>query len=185
MRKQQPKLFEGLRAKDLDGLVDHIFTVDQYRSKMGEDKDIVVLGFRVDDKFPAIDLVEFIEKGYPWVIDADVSSGEMYDGDYIVFVEGERSQDLPENIIDMMEDIMNLTDQDIEDWRLRYQSKTKDHKLDVDTIKELVPLTAEDYKAKYGKDDLDKLKTAAGVPVDTTAPVNDFTESLRVAAGIK
>jgi hypothetical protein len=29
------------------------------------------------------------------------------------------------------------------------------------------------------------MKSAAGVPVTTTAPVNDFTESLRVAAGLK
>ena len=32
--------------------------------------------------------------------------------------------------------------------------------------------------------EMDKLKTAAGVKVDTKAPKNDFTESLRIAAGI-
>jgi len=32
---------------------------------------------------------------------------------------------------------------------------------------------------------IDAMKAVAGVPVTTTAPVNDFTESLRVAAGLK
>jgi hypothetical protein len=55
-------------------------------------------------------------------------------------------------------------------------------------------LTPAKYRAKYEKDtaeddaqtrELDQLKTAAGVDVTTTAPVNEFTESLRRAAGIK
>ena len=53
-----------------------------------------------------------------------------------------------------------------------------------------MPLTPAKYRAKYEKDaeedrQLDQLKTAAGVDVTTTAPVNEFTESLRRAAGIK
>jgi len=53
----------------------------------------------------------------------------------------------------------------------------------------LVPLTSEAYKAKFGKDEqkaeLDKLKAVAGVKVDTKAPKNEFTESLRNLAGIR
>ena len=33
--------------------------------------------------------------------------------------------------------------------------------------------------------ELDEMKTAAGVKVTTTAPVNEFTNSVRVAAGLK
>ena len=40
------KLFnEGLKAGDLEGVVSNKFSVDQYKSKMGEDKNILVLGF--------------------------------------------------------------------------------------------------------------------------------------------
>jgi len=44
MHQVQPqhKLFEGLRSKDLKDLVDNVFTIDQFKSKMGEDKDVVV-----------------------------------------------------------------------------------------------------------------------------------------------
>jgi hypothetical protein len=36
----------------------------------------------------------------------------------------------------------------------------------------------------YGQEVIDQLKTAAGLDVDTKAPKNDFTESLRNLAGI-
>jgi hypothetical protein len=49
----------------------------------------------------------------------------------------------------------------------------------------LIPATPEEYQQKFGKKDLDSLKAAAGVRVDTKAPKNDYTESLRIAAGIK
>lgn len=62
---------------------------------MGKDEDVVVISFKVKDKFPAIDLMEFIEKGYTFVLDADMSSGEERDGTYSVFVELERSKDVP------------------------------------------------------------------------------------------
>ena len=58
------QLNEGLRSGDLRNYVSEVFTVDRYSSKMGEDHDIVVLGFRVREKNPAIDMMEFIEKGW-------------------------------------------------------------------------------------------------------------------------
>ena len=61
------QLNEGLRSGDLRNYVSEVFTVDRYSSKMGEDQDVVVLGFRVREKNPAIDMMEFIEKGYPFI----------------------------------------------------------------------------------------------------------------------
>jgi hypothetical protein len=145
----------------------------------------VVISFKVVGKDPAADLVSFIEKGYTWVIDADVSSGEMDDGDYIVFVEAERNRNIAENIMTMMDDIMNITEQELDEWRVRYYTDNTDHKLDQDSLKKLIPATPEEYQQKFGTKELDSLKAAAGVRVDTKAPKNDYTESLRVAAGIK
>jgi hypothetical protein len=86
-----------------------------------------------------------------------------------------------------MEDVMNLTEQDISDWRVRYYKSTVDHDLSEEVLEEIIPLSPKAYNAKYGQDtaELDAMKAVAGVPVTTTAPVNDFTESLRVAAGLK
>ena len=183
---------------DLKRLVHDELHIDEYKSKMGDDADVCVISFKVTGKEPSADLVSFVEKGYDYVLDADVSSGEKEGGDYLVFVEFERTPKLPEQIIQVMEDLMNLTDQEISDWRVRYYKSTEDHDLTAETLEQIIPLTPEAYDAKYGDEeeieveepkditqDLDAMKAVAGVPIDTKAPVNDFTESLRVAAGLK
>ena len=190
------QLNENLEHNDLKRLVHPELHIDEYKSKMGDDSDVCVVSFKVSGKEPAADLVSFIEKGYEFVLDADVSSGEKEGGDYLVFVELERTEELPEQIITIMEDLMNLTEQELSDWRVRYHKSSVDHDLTIESLKELIVLSPEAYSRKYDKDDeediehanqeeLDQMKTAAGVPVTTTAPVNDFTESLRIAAGIK
>jgi hypothetical protein len=179
------QLNEGLEGGDLARLVHPELHIDEFKSKLGKDEDVCVVSLKVSDKEPAQDLMSFYEKGYDWIIDSDISSGEMSDGDYVVFVEIERTKDLPRHIMDMMEDTMNLTEQDLSDWRVRYHTSTTDHELSEESLRNLIPLTKEDYNRKYGKEDIDKLKAAAGVQVDTKAPKNDFTESLRALAGIK
>jgi hypothetical protein len=63
-----------------------MFEVDTFKSKMGEDRDVCVITFQVKDREPAKDLMEFIEKGYEFVLDSDVSSGENSKGEYAVFI---------------------------------------------------------------------------------------------------
>jgi hypothetical protein len=192
-------LRENLEMGDLARLVHDELHIDEYKSKMGTDADVCVISFKVSGKEPSADLVSFIEKGYNFVLDADVSSGEKEGGDYLVFVELERSDKLPEQIMEIMEDIMNLTDQKTEEWRVRYYKSTADNELTQESLASIVPLTPEAYDAKYGDEDeevdstepeditqdLDAMKAAAGVQVTTTAPKNEYTESLRVAAGLK
>lgn len=179
-----PNLFEGLEQGDLARLIHPELHVDEFKSKLGDDQDVIVLSFKVDTKEPASDLVAFIEKGYDWVIDADISSGEMDDGSYIVFVELDRSEKAPENIMSLMTDLMNLTEQNVEDWRVRYFKSHTERALDQTALEELIPLTPEVYDSEYGQASIDSLKTAAGIDVDTKAPKNDYTESLRNLAGI-
>ena len=181
------KLNENLELGDLKRLVHDELHIDEYKSKMGDDADVCVLSFKVSDKEPSNDLVNFIEKGYDWVLDADVSSGEKEDGDYLVFIELERTPELPSQIIQLMTELMNLTDQDIADWRFRYRKSTDEHSLEEENFRKIVPLTPEAYNTKYKReqDEIDAMKAAAGVAVDTEAPKNEYTESLRIAAGIK
>jgi hypothetical protein len=151
---------------------------------MGNDEDMVVVSFKVGGKEPAQDLVNFVEKGYDWVVDADTSAGEMDDGDYIVFVEMERTPQVPEQIMKLITDMVELSENAIEDWRVYYHKDSREH--DLDSMSTLIPKTPKDYLTKVSRDteELDKLKAASGVRVDTKAPKNDYTESLRIAAGI-
>ena len=180
----QSNITEGLEQDDLKRLVHNELHIDEFKSKMGKDEDVVVISFKVTGREPAEDLVNFVEKGYDWVIDADVSSGEMDDGDYIVFVEADRTQDMPEFIVGLMEDLMNLTDQKISDWRLMFRSSLEEFEITADNIRANVPLSSEDYLRRFGSKGLDEMRNAAGVPVTTKAPKNDYTQSIRSLAGI-
>jgi len=176
---------EGAERGDLARLVQPELHIDEFRSKLGRDEDVCVLSFKVSGKEPALDLVSFIEKGYSWVIDADVSSGEMDDGDFLVFVEIERDRELAENIISLMLDTMNLTSQDIKEWKFRYHKDRQYHEITEENIARIVPSTADEYRKKYGPKAIDDVKTAAGLPVESRAPKNEYTESIRIAAGIR
>jgi hypothetical protein len=180
-------LRENLENGDLRRLVHTELHIDEYKSKMGDDADVCVISFKVSGKEPSSDLVSFIEKGYDFVLDADVSSGEKEGGDYLVFVELDRTSELPEQIIKVMQDLMNLTGQNINDWRVRYYKSTEDHALNEETLRTLIPLSPKLYSAKFDTEQstIDSLKVAAGVDVNTTAPVNEYTDSLRIAAGLK
>ena len=186
LQQRRQQFNEGLEAGDLARLVHNEIHVDEYKSKMGNDEDMVVVSFKVGGKDPAIDLVNFIEKGYDWVIDADTSAGEMEDGDYIVFVEMERTPQVPAQVMEMLNDLVGLTENEVSSWRLRYHKDSQEKECNEETLRSLIPSTPKEYLGTVGRDReaLDKLKAASGVKVDTKAPKNDYTESLRIAAGI-
>ena len=53
------KINEGLRAGDLEGTIEKRFSVDQYKSKMGDDRNICVLAFVATNAEAAKDLERF------------------------------------------------------------------------------------------------------------------------------
>lgn len=118
-------------------MVDPLFEIDTYRSKMGEDRDVCVLTFKVKDRSPAKDMMEFLEKGYPFVLDSDVSSGENDNGDYFVFVELPRTSRLAEQVKDLLYGVRKLTG--IDDWQFRYHKQSRSRPLTYEALKEAVP----------------------------------------------
>ena len=137
------QLNEGLRPLDLKEMVHPTFEVDTYRSKMGEDRDVCVLSFHVKDRAPAKDMMEFIEKGYHFVLDSDVSSGENEDGEYSVFVELPRSSRLAEHIREVTYGIKKLTG--IEDFKFKYHQQNGIHDVTEQSLKDVIPATPEAY----------------------------------------
>lgn len=137
---------EGLRHGDLKDFVSDVFTVDHFKSKMGEDRDIVVIGFRVREKHPAMDLMEFIEKGYKFILDGDMSSGEEQDGQYQVFVEIERTPNLPGQLKELLSGVGQLCN--CYEWKFRYQKSSSLVEFNEQTVMENIPLTAADYEMK-------------------------------------
>lgn len=161
--------------------------MDEFKSKIGSDEEIVVLSFAVQGKDPALDLVNFIEKSYDWVLDADASSGELDDGSYMVFIECDREPELADHLVDMFSDLGNLTEIQQQEWTIAYPKLHTTAGVDAEELRGMIPLTVSDYNNQFQQQqrDLDKLKNAAGIRVETRAPTNSFTESLRIAAGIR
>lgn len=181
------KLFEGLEQGDLKRLIIPELHIDEFKSKMGTDEDIIVVSFKVKEKQPANALMVFMETGYEFILDGDVSSGVMDDGDYIVFAEIERNREAPKLIMRLIDDILNLTDQDITEWQFQYRKNAKLYDLTEENIANIVPLAPKIYKQKFKDSDneITAMQEAARVPINKTAPINSWTEHLRVAAGLK
>ena len=146
----------GLQAKDLRSLVYDIFEIDSFKSKLGEDKDIVVLSFSVKSQEPANDLMNFLEKGYPFVLDADVTSGEQPDGTYKVFVEMERGRDIPQQITEIVDGVKKLAD--LDELKFRYYKSFDSMNANEQNISETVPLDVEGYEIRVNENNLNNYK---------------------------
>ena len=70
----------------MEGLLKPTIHVDEFSSKMGDDDEIIVASFFVRDKSAAKDLMNWFEKGYDFVIDSDMSPGEIKPNRYLVYV---------------------------------------------------------------------------------------------------
>lgn len=162
------QLNEGLRPMDLKEMVHPTFDVDTFRSKMGEDRDVCVVAFQVKDRSPARDLMEFIEKGYDFVLDSDVSAGENTNGEYSVFVEISRTPKLAEQIKELMYGVKKLTG--IDDFKFKYHKEHQVHEVTEDTLKSLIPPTAKEYDNK-----MNKLKTEDVKKFFTKTLMDDLT----------
>ena len=146
----------GLQANDLRSLVYDVFEIDSYKSKMGEDKDIVVLSFSVKSQEPANDLMHFLEKGYPFVLDSDVTSGEQPDGTYKVFVEMERGRDIPDQITEIVDGVKKLAD--LNELKFRYYKSFDSLNADAQNIAETVPLDGDGYEIRVNENNLNNYK---------------------------
>lgn len=138
------QLNENLHESDLKDLVKKVFEIDSYKSKIGDDEEIIVLSFTVDSEDPAKDLENFIEMGYSFVLDADTSIGEMEDGTYKVFVEIERNQNAIKYILKLLDGISKLTD--IDTMRFRYFKSFTSYAATEENLTNVVPLDKDTYR---------------------------------------
>ena len=147
------QLNENLRANDLNGLINKVFGIDSYKSKIGDDESIVVLSFLSDSEEPAKDLENFIEMGYDFVLDADVSPGENDDNTYTIFVELERSRHVAEQIYELLAGIELLTGMD--DMRFRYFKSFKSQDATLENLEAAIPTDKNSYERATKRNSLD------------------------------
>ena len=147
---------EGLKAGDLEGVVSKRFSVDQFKSKMGEDRNIMVLAFSVDSLAAAKDLERFAETGYKEVLDADATPGSLEDGKHRVFVEFARVESVDQHVRRFLDDLSKLTN--IEKFEFTYHKRTVPFEASAKNLADVLPRTPEAYSQKINSLKLGEIK---------------------------
>ena len=150
-------LKEGLKAGDLEGVVHKRFSVDQFKSKMGEDRNIMVLAFTVDGLAPAKDLERFAETGYKEVLDADATPGTLEDGKHRVFVEFARKEGVDRHVYKFLDDLKKLTN--TETFEFTYHKDKTPFEASSANLAKILPLTPIAYTQKIQGMRLGEIKT--------------------------
>lgn len=125
--------------------------VDNYKSKMGKDREVVVISFSCITEKAASGVSNFVEKSFIDVLDTEVSPNPDVTNRYIVFIELKRDNKFVNNFCELIKDIENVSD-DV-DWNIRVGRNKSTFKKD-------------DKKLKYA---LDKLVSMYDI--------NEFMES--------
>lgn len=175
-------LLEGLQYKDLDGMMKSTVHVDEFAAKMGDDDDIVVISFFVRDLQAAKDLVNWFEKGYDFVLDADRSPGEIKPSRYLVYVEIRRRSGAPSAVQTLLDDLGTLTEFEPDDWQMRYQGRTQPWS--EQAFAEAVPLTPNAYR-QANQGELNEMRAAAGLSHRAVHVPSADVRSLQSMAGIR
>lgn len=178
----KPLVLEGLQYKDFDGMMKPTVHVDEFAAKLGDDADVIVLSFFVRDRQAARDLMAWFEKGYDFVLDADVSPGEIKPSRYLVYVEIRRRNAAPRHIQTLLDDLSTLTEFEPEDWEFVYEDGEFDW--NPEEFAKRIPLTPDEYRGRH-ESDLNEVRAAAGLE---TKPVHEVTAEgrlLQSLAGIR
>lgn len=180
-KQPQPPLFEALEYKDMVGMIKPTIHVDEFASKMGDDADIIVLSFFVRSEQAARDLMNWFEKGYDWVLDADRSPGEIRPGRYLVYVEMRRRSSAGKRVADLVDDLTTLTEHQPQDWQMVYDDQ--EVPFSQETFDSMVPRSPRDYREQK-ETDLNEMRIAAGIEPNVVVEHTPEIRSLQSAAGI-
>jgi hypothetical protein len=163
------------------GMLKPTVHVDEFASKMGDDDEIIVLSFFVRSQHAAKDLVDWFEKGYDWVMDADSSPGEIGPGRYLVYAEIRRRNRAAQQIEIMLEDLGTLTEFDLADWKMHY--KDQEFAFTKENFAEHVPLSPKAYREQTERS-LNEMRVAAGLDPHQIYDRDQELKNLQAVAGI-
>lgn len=165
----------------MEGLVKPTIHVDEFTSKMGDDDDIIVISFFVRNPDAAKDLMNWFERGYDFVIDADRSPGEIKTNRYLVFVEIRRRSSAGAQVNQLLDDLSTLTEYEPKDWTMVYEGT--DTPFTQEDFERIIPLSPKAYREVHDKD-LNEVRVAAGLPVKNYYEQDKYITALQANAGI-
>lgn len=148
---------EGLAFEEMQGLVNSVVSIDQYKPKVGEDADTVVVALTVQYEKPAADLSNFIETGISEHLDVEASPAPNDNGEYKVFVEFSRNEKLFDNISVMLNNINRITS-DKGDWQFTAYKLDDPRTFDKERFARDIVTDPELYRAKFQPTEAQKVK---------------------------
>jgi hypothetical protein len=113
----------------------------------------------------AQDLVDWLERGYEWIIDSETSPGEVFDKKYYVFAEMNRRSSAAKRIVELLDDLSTLTALKLDDWELKVDDKKI--KATVEDIENNVILNPTEY-TRTEEHELNEWREIAGIPASKT-----------------
>ena len=185
-----------MKHGELIDLVIPKVSLDEFSPKTGENKDVIVLGFCVDDLEPTKDLSNFIETGAYETLDVEASPASNDEGHYMVFVEMKRNEEVFEKLNKIIHDVENLSGKLL--WKVKPYYAEEDYKLSENTWKEFVIVEPdmyvdkktfqerrveakeEEYKENLGNFLIDSLMSNVSLDKDTEKDTIQFTRGKRV-----
>ena len=175
---------EGLDYHDLEGIMLPIVSVDEYAAQMGRDSEIVTVAFTVKNKKAGEDLADWFERGYDFVLDAQVSDGELSTGKYLVFVEMNRRTSTPERIITLLDDLETLTNMKLKDWTVIVDEE--EYEPEVDVLKQVIATSPHKYREQNEDDEeLNEMRQNAGLETVSSFPEQDSEiKAFKAMAGL-
>lgn len=149
---------------EMVNLINSTLSIDQYKPKIGEANETVVVALEVSQEGAASDLSNLIETDVVENLDVDVSQGPNNNGNYLVFVEFERNNKLHTSIREMMKVVANVST--ITEWQFEYYKGDGAIELSEDNLKSSILDNPSEYVLKYSQpknENLDRVKQLAGL----------------------
>ena len=131
---------------EMTNLVNAVVSSDQYKPKIGEASETVVMAYVVES------------------LDVDVSQGPNNRGKHMVFVEFTRGPKLYENIREILKVVSNVTT--ITEWTFEYYKGEGAKDLNEENLKDSVIDNPQEYVLKYAQpknEELSRVKQLAGI----------------------
>lgn len=150
-KQKYPLVNESLAENDLKWLVGETVFIDMYKTKLGEDKDYIVLAMTANDRQPAHDLATFIENSVHKFTDVEVSPATDAKGRYLVYVEMDRNPAAFGIINGILNDANKLTG--ITEWKFKGLKMTGELDFNEENFRAHIITDPAEYERRFPKVD--------------------------------
>lgn len=136
----------GLRAGDLQDTMLKRISIDEYEPKTGDSKDVMTVGFYVNENSAGMDLYHYISSSVFEIRDIEVSPNPNEDNYFMVFVEMDRNEDSLDNLRKLVRDVENVSGK--LNWTASSHLTEEQFPLFGEEIQNYIFLNPEEYMSK-------------------------------------